>query len=67
VEVYAGGEWRPARVLQRQDRPDLTTYHVMVTLDPAVGSPVYRVYAWDPRSIRPTRPATADPAERHWT
>lgn len=67
MEVYTGREWHPARVLQRHDRRGVTTYHVMVTLDPDVGSPVYRSYAWDPASIRPVRPATVDPVERTWS
>jgi hypothetical protein len=65
VEVYVQGEWRPATVLQRQDRGEgLTTYHVTIGL-PETGD-TYRAYAWDPAAIRPVRPATTDPIERHW-
>ncbi|CAG6392792.1 hypothetical protein NMG29_06720 [Streptomyces cocklensis] len=68
VEVYVGGEWRLAPVLQRQDwASGRITYHVMVVADPAAGSPSYRVYLWDPRAIRPSRPATAAPVERTWS
>jgi hypothetical protein len=64
VEVYVKGRWRPARVMQRQDRlSGEISVHVTAHLE--VGN-TYRAYAWDSRSIRPVRPATADPIVRDW-
>lgn len=68
VEVYTAGAWRHATLVQRQDRADGTvTYHVWITPDDEATGAAYRVYAWDPSSIRPVRPGTVDPVERTWT
>lgn len=64
VEVYTGGRWRPAHLLQRQDRADgLIVYGVTIA---AGSSTTYRAYVWDTRAIRPVRPATAEPTQRTW-
>jgi hypothetical protein len=68
VEVYTAGKWRPATLVQRQDRADgMVTYHVMITPGDEATGAAYRVYAWDPRSVRPVREGTADPIERTWS
>jgi hypothetical protein len=66
IEVHVGGQWCPATLAQREDRHDgLVVYHVNVLL-PGETSRCSRTYAWDPATIRPVNPPTADPIETRW-
>ncbi|WP_329368665.1 hypothetical protein OG896_24385 [Streptomyces sp. NBC_00669] len=64
LEVDVEGAWRPATVVQRQDRRAGTAYAVVLIL-PSVSSTssCHRTYAWDPVTMRPLHPATTDPVQ----
>lgn len=67
VEIHTGGRWQVAHLVQRQDWADGTVVYGVQIATPDGTSSTYRVYAWDPSSIRPLRPGTVDPVERTWT
>lgn len=52
-EVHLAGEWCPAVVTMRQDRPDgVTVYHLLVMLPDGTGSPSSRAVVYDPTTLR---------------
>lgn len=62
LEVWSGGEWRAAPVLQRQDWADGTTrYQVDVNLHGGVERTVV-TYQWPQPGLRAGRPSGSEPS-----
>lgn len=66
LEVRVDGQWRAARLVQREDRTDGTVLvHVDIHLPGYVGE-VRRTYAYDPAAIRPVEDAHTPAFVTEW-